>query len=73
MLSILFMILLIGVLWKLIVWSMRAAWGITKIVFSIVVMPVILIVMALAGLVYLAIPILAIVGIVALIGSANKG
>ncbi len=72
MLSILFMILLIGVLWKLIVWSMRAAWGITKIVFSIVVMPVILIVMALAGLVYLAIPILAIVGIVALIGSAKS-
>lgn len=72
MLSILFMILLIGVLWKLIVWSMRAAWGITKIVFSIVVMPVVLIVMALAGLVYLAIPILAIVGIVALIGSAKS-
>ena len=66
------MILLIGVLWKLIVWSMRAAWGITKIVFSIVVMPVVLIVMALAGLVYLAIPILAIVGIVALIGSAKS-
>lgn len=72
MLSILFMILLIGVLWKLIVWSMRAAWGISKIVFSIVVMPVILIVMALAGLVSLAIPILAIVGIVALIGSAKS-
>ena len=72
MLSILFMILLIGVLWKLIVWSMSAAWGISKIVFSIVVMPVILIVMALAGLVYLAIPILAIVGIVALIGSAKS-
>ena len=66
------MILLIGVLWKRIVWSTRAAWGITKIVFSIVVMPVILIVMALAGLVYLAIPILAIVGIVALIGSAKS-
>lgn len=72
MLTILFIILLIGVLWKLIVWSMRAAWGITKIVFTIVLMPVVLIVMALAGLIYLAVPILIIVGIVALLGSAKS-
>lgn len=71
MLTVIFLVLMLGVVWKLIVWSVRAAWGITKILFTVVFFPVVLIVMACAGLVYLAIPILIVVGIVALIGSAK--
>lgn len=66
-----FVILLTAIMWKLIMWSIRAAWGITKILLSIILMPAILIMMVCAGFVYLAIPILIIVGIVVLIGAAK--
>ena len=59
MLSILFTILMIGILF-------HAAWGLTKVVCMLVVLPVVLIVLVVAGFMAIALPVLVIVGIVAL-------
>lgn len=70
MLSILFIVLMVMVFGKLIGLAFRATWGITKIVFSFVLFPVVLIALFIGGLVYIAIPILLLAGIIALIKSA---
>lgn len=67
MLTILFLLLMIVVFGKLIWLAMRAAWGITKVLFSIVFLPIVLIVLALSGLMVVALPILIIVGLAALL------
>lgn len=72
MLTFIFFIMMIWVFWKLVKLSMKAAWGITKILFTLVFLPIILIVLMIAGFVYIAIPILAIVGVIALASGANK-
>ena len=64
---ILITILMLIVFGKLIGFAFRAAWGITKIFFGLIFLPVILIAMVIGGLIYIALPILAIVGIVLLI------
>ena len=66
MLSVLFTILMIGIFGKLIGFAFHAAWGLTKVVCTLVVLPVVLIVLVVAGFVALALPVLVIVGIVAL-------
>ena len=66
MLSVLFTILMIGIFGKLIGFAFHAAWGLTKVVCTLVVLPVVLIVLVVAGCVALALPVLVIVGIVAL-------
>ncbi len=72
MLTILFFILMIWVFWKLVKLSVKAAWGISKILFTLVFLPIILIVLVIAGFIYIAIPILAIVGVIALVSGVNK-
>ncbi len=67
MLYLLFLILLVGVFWKLVKLAIKMTWGISKIIVFLVLLPLILIGMVIAGLMYFAIPILVIVGIVALI------
>lgn len=67
MLTILFLLLMIVVFGKLVWLAMRAAWGITKVLFSIVFLPIVLIVLALSGLMVVALPILIIVGLAALL------
>ena len=66
MLSVLFTILMIVIFGKLIGFAFHAAWGLTKVVCTLVVLPVGLIVLVVAGFVALALPVLVIVGIVAL-------
>lgn len=67
MLTFIFIIMMFGVFGKLISLAIRATWGITKICFTIIFLPLALIALACAGLVTIAIPILLIVGVVALI------
>lgn len=67
MLTILFLLLMIVVFGKLIWLAIRAAWGITKVLFSIVFLPIVLIALALSGLMVVALPILIIVGLAALL------
>lgn len=67
MLYILFMIGLIWLGWKLIVFAIKATWGIAKVLLYIVCFPIILIGLVLGGLIYIALPILVVVGIIALL------
>ena len=60
-----------GIFGKLFCFGMKAAWGISKFILTIVFLPVILIVMVAGGLISLALPILLIISIVALIASKS--
>ena len=64
--TLLFLICMLGIFGKLLVFGLRAAWGVSKLLLTVVFFPVILIGMVFAGLIYLAFPILIIVGIVTL-------
>lgn len=70
MLTLIFTILMIIVFGKLIMWAIKAAWGITKVLVTIILFPVILIGLACAGAIYLALILLVIGGLVTFIGSA---
>ena len=65
MLSLLFFACMIWIFGKLFFFGIKAAWGISKFLLTIVLFPVILIVMVVGGLLYIAFPILIMVGIVA--------
>lgn len=67
MLSLLFAICMIWVFGKLFFFGVKAAWGISKFLVTVVLLPVILIGLVIGGLIYLAFPILILVGIAALI------
>ncbi len=67
MLSFLFTICMIWVFGKLLFLGIKAAWGISKFLVTIVLLPLILIGLAAGGLIYIAFPILIIVGIAVLV------
>lgn len=68
MLELIFTILMFVIFGKILFFAIKAAWGITKILFAIVFLPVVLIVLALMGMFYIAMPMLAVVGLIALFG-----
>ena len=70
MLTFIFTILMLVVFGKLLIFEIKAAWGITKILLYIVFLPLILIGLAVAGLIYVAIPVLIVVGIISLVKTA---
>ena len=67
MLTLLFLICLFGIFGKLFCFGLNAAWGISKFVLTIVFLPVVLIVMVIAGLIKIALPLLLVIGLVSLI------
>ena len=67
MITLLFLILMVAVFVELVTFSIKFMWGLGKVLCYIIFLPVVLIVMAASGLIFLALPILAIVGIVALV------
>lgn len=72
MLTAIFAVLMLLVFGELLWVSVKLAWSVWKIVFSFVFFPIAMILMAVSGLIAAAIPILAIVGIVALILALTK-
>ena len=60
----LFVILLLVIFGKLLSFALKAARSITKILFSVVIFPLVLIMLVVAGLMYVALPVLVIAGIV---------
>ena len=68
MLTQIYAILMIAVFGKLLIWAIKATWGITKVLFTFIFFPLILIGMALYGLVYVGMIAIIIAGIVSLIG-----
>lgn len=65
--TLLFIFLMFGVFGKLIGLAFRATWGITKIFFRLIFLPVILIGLVMAGLMYIALPLLVVIGIAVLV------
>ena len=65
--TLLFIFLMFGVFGKLIGLAFRATWGITNIFFRLIFLPVVLIGLVLAGLMYIALPLLVVIGIAVLV------
>lgn len=63
MITFLFVFLLLALMCGMIKLAFKAAWGITKITFGLIFLPLALVLLVLVGLIYLAFPILIIVGI----------
>lgn len=72
MITWIFMILMVGIFGKLIGLAFKMTWGITKILFTLVFLPVILIGLVIAGLISIALPLLVVIGIITLIGAVVK-
>lgn len=64
--TLIFMILMFMIFGKLFIFGIKAAWGITRILFTVIFLPVILLCLAAGGLISLAFPILIVVGIITL-------
>lgn len=64
MLEFLFIICILWGSGKLLIFGMKAAWGISKLLLSAIFLPVILIGMVIGGLMYLVLPIFIIGGII---------
>ena len=73
MLTLLFMIVMIGVIGKIIGFAFRMSWGLLKILFTIAFWPLILIGMVIAGLIEIAFPILIVIGLITLVTSITEG
>lgn len=69
MLTLLFAICMLLVFGKLFFFGIRAAWGISKFLLTIVLLPISLIIMVVGGLLSIAFPILIVVGIISLFTS----
>lgn len=67
MLELIFAIGMIWVFGKMLIWGIKAAWSIAKIFWSIIFLPVVLVGLVIGGLMYIAFPLLIIVGIVSLV------
>lgn len=70
MITLPFGILMIGFLGKVIGLAFKATWSIVKVLFIIVFFPLILIGMACAGLIYVALILLVVGGVISLIAGA---
>lgn len=67
MLTFLFWILMLLTFGKILKFAIKATWGISKICFSIILLPLALIGLVLKGMIILAFPILIVIGVIALI------
>ena len=67
MLTLLFGICMLVLFGKLLVFGIRAAWGISKIVLTIVFLPIILIALVAGGLLYIEFRILIVLGLISLV------
>ena len=67
MLTFIFTILLLIIFGKILGFAIKATWGLSKILFSVVLIPLFLVGLVLKGLILIALPILVVVGIISLI------
>ena len=66
MLGLIFWILMLVVFGNILMFAIKMTWGITKVVFSLVLLPVTLVVLVLGGLLSIALPLLAVIGLISL-------
>lgn len=71
MLNLLFLILLFLVFGKLLKFAIKAAWGLSKIICTVILLPVILLILIPVGLIGIAFPVLLVIGLIVLILPKN--
>ena len=64
MLTVIFLFLMFFIFGRILMFAIRAAWGISKLVCSIILLPLFLTLLVVKGLVEIALPILIIVGMI---------
>ena len=67
MLEMIFAVMMISVFGRLFAFGLRATWGFARLAATIVFLPIILAVVLLGGLLQIAFPVLAVIGLVSLI------
>ena len=67
MINLIFTIFMFLIFGNILKFAVKMAWGMTKVLFSLVFLPVFLIALVFAGLIKLAFPILAIIGLISII------
>ena len=72
MLTVLFIVGMIGIFGRLLGFAFQMTWGIVKVLLTLVFLPILLIVMVIGGLIYIALPILAVIGIISLVASFDR-
>lgn len=65
--TLLFTVLMFLIFGKLLVFAIKAAWGISKILVSLVMLPIGLVLLVAFGLIRLALPLLLIIGLISLL------
>ena len=56
---------------KLFMFAVKASWGLARILVTIIFLPLVLVGLVVAGVIYLAVPLLVIAGIISLIKTHN--
>ena len=73
MLTMAFVILFFVVFGKLLKFALKATWGLTKLSFVFIILPLILLAIVVSKLILMVVPVLVFIGLIALIaGAANK-
>ena len=72
MLNFIFTIMMAVVFGRLLAFSVRFAWGIGRVLVTLLFLPLLLIGLAVRGLMYIAIPVLILVGISGLLGTSRQ-
>lgn len=67
MITIIFSLLMLAVFGRLLYFAIRLTWGVIKVAFSLVLLPLGLIGLVLRGLIRIALPVLIVVGIISLL------
>ncbi len=67
MMTLLFTILFLGMMAKLIGFAFRFSWGLFKVLLCLIFLPLILVAMVFGGLIYFALPVLLVVGLVSML------
>ena len=73
MLTIIFYIALVYVAIRMLVWGIKAAWGIAKIIAFVILLPILIIGLAMAGMFMLALGLVALAAIFVTIGGLILG
>lgn len=73
MITLLFIILLVGLIFNIVRIGLKLTWGLVKFVIGVVLFPLLIIAIAFGGFFYIAFVILIIAGIISLIGNLVHG
>lgn len=73
MLSLIFTVMMIVIFGKLALFALKATWGITKVVCTIILFPAVLVILAVSGCMFIALPVLMITGVALIVKSAFAG